>query len=112
MCENHSTNQKPENGKNLAECDQKLSGLLGSPTLGSSTKLELNPISGLYAHVQQPQKCDRQIDGLVHDCSNSIANALELPQSCTKPLKYDWMDEHTAGQGHSYVPSNIGGGGQ
>ena len=25
------------------------------------------------------------IDGLVPDCSNSIANALELLQSCTKP---------------------------
>ena len=24
------------------------------------------------------------IDGLVQDCSNSIANALELLQSCTK----------------------------
>ena len=24
-------------------------------------------------------------DGLVQNCSNSIANALELPQSCTKP---------------------------
>ena len=24
------------------------------------------------------------VDGLVHDCGNSIANALELPQSCTK----------------------------
>ena len=29
-----------------------------------------------------------QIDGLVQDCSNSIANALELLQSCTKPSKY------------------------
>ena len=28
-------------------------------------------------------KCD--IDGLVQDCSNSNANALELLQSCTKP---------------------------
>ena len=28
------------------------------------------------------------IDGLVHDCSNSIANALELLQSCTKQLQY------------------------
>ena len=28
------------------------------------------------------------IDGLVQDCSNSIANALELLQSCTKPLIY------------------------
>ena len=26
------------------------------------------------------------IDGLVQDCSNSSANALELLQSCTKPL--------------------------
>ena len=26
-----------------------------------------------------------EIDGLVQDCSNSIANALELLQSCTKP---------------------------
>ena len=28
----------------------------------------------------------RHIDGLLQDCSNSIANALELLQSCTKPL--------------------------
>ena len=27
-------------------------------------------------------------DGLVQDCSNSIANSLELLQSCTKPSKY------------------------
>ena len=26
------------------------------------------------------------IDGLEQDCSNSISNALELLQSCTKPL--------------------------
>ena len=29
-----------------------------------------------------------QVDGLVQDCSNSIANALELLQSCTKPSKW------------------------
>ena len=29
-----------------------------------------------------------EIDGLVQDCSNSIANALELLQSCTKPWKW------------------------
>ena len=29
---------------------------------------------------------DAYIDGLVQNCSNSIANALELLQSCTKPL--------------------------
>ena len=28
------------------------------------------------------------IEGLVQDCSNSIANALELQQSCTKPSIY------------------------
>ena len=28
------------------------------------------------------------IDGLVQDCSNSTANALELMQSCTKPSIY------------------------
>ena len=28
------------------------------------------------------------IDDLVQDCSSSIANALELLQSCTKPWKY------------------------
>ena len=28
------------------------------------------------------------IDGLVQDCSNAIANALELPQSCSKPPIY------------------------
>ena len=31
------------------------------------------------------------IDGLMQDCSNSIANAMELLQSCTKPLKYSWF---------------------
>ena len=31
----------------------------------------------------------KYIDGLVQDCSNSIANALELLQSCTKPLIYN-----------------------
>ena len=32
--------------------------------------------------------CNDKIDGLVQDCSNSIANALELLQSCTKPSKW------------------------
>ena len=30
-------------------------------------------------------KAQLYIDGLVQDCSNSTANALELLQSCTKP---------------------------
>ena len=32
--------------------------------------------------------CMHYINGLVQDCSNSLANALELLQSCTKPLTY------------------------
>ena len=32
-----------------------------------------------------------KIDGLVQDCSNSIANALELLQSCTEPWKCLYM---------------------
>ena len=32
-----------------------------------------------------------EVDGLVQDCSNSIANALELLQSCTKPSKWHSM---------------------
>ena len=37
---------------------------------------------------------DNQIDGLVLDCSNSIATALELLQSCTKPLKWYTVIRH------------------
>ena len=35
--------------------------------------------------VEIRQSYDHHIDGLVQDCSNSIANALELLQSCTNP---------------------------
>ena len=44
--------------------------------------------------------CVYNINGLVQDCSNSIANAMELLQACTKPSK--------RGHGrfaHSYVQS-------
>ena len=34
---------------------------------------------------------NHNIDGLVQDCSNSIANALEFLQSCTKPSIYSDM---------------------
>ena len=37
------------------------------------------------------------MDGLVHDCSNSIANTLQLMQSCTKAsilLLSIWMPYH------------------
>ena len=34
------------------------------------------------------------IDGLVQDCNNSIANALELLQSCPKPSIYESMTDN------------------
>ena len=38
---------------------------------------------------------DAYLDGLVQDCSNSIANALDLLQSCTKPSIYaGWLGHH------------------
>ena len=43
-----------------------------------------------FQHVDQGN-----IDGLVQDCSNSIVDALELRQSCTKPLIYPyWNLQH------------------
>ena len=38
----------------------------------------------VYHHVVTKPMCITYIDGLVQDCSNSIADALELLQSCTK----------------------------
>ena len=40
---------------------------------------------GKYNIVLSHHCCEKCIDDLVQDCSNSIANALELLQSCTKP---------------------------
>ena len=47
------------------------------------------------------------VDGLVQDCDNSSALAMELPQSCTKPSMYcyqkpiltSWDDKYTNGRG-------------
>ena len=48
-----------------------------------------------------------QSDGLVHDCSNSIAKALELLQSCTKPLK--WSKVTTLHYDTSLLAASISG---
>ena len=37
------------------------------------------------------------IDGLMQDCSNSIANTLELLQSCTKPWIYPYICDAQTG---------------
>ena len=46
----------------------------------------------IYTQMQHPTgkyvKWQVHVDGLVEDCSISIANALEIMQSCTKPSLY------------------------
>ena len=43
------------------------------------------------------------IDGLLQDCSNSIANALELLQSCTKPsILWTYLATHYENQYQQY----------
>ena len=57
----------------------------------SSTEAVYQSISKLVQLFSQSniisklQYFNLHIDGLVRDCSNSVANALGLPQSCTKP---------------------------
>ena len=51
--------------------------------------------------------CQQDIDGLVQDCSNSIANALELLQSCTKPLIYT-CNKHLCSISVPDAPRNFG----
>ena len=52
----------------------------------------------IAADVLRP-KAPKHIDCLVQDCSNSIADALELLQSCTKPLIYcTQMDAYDTNQ--------------
>ena len=46
--------------------------------------------------LAQLQRDWGDIDGLVQDCSNYIANALELLQSCTKPSIYQLVSRLTS----------------
>ena len=41
----------------------------------------------MLGHKYVQSAVQDQHDGLVQDCSNSIANALELLQFCTKPTR-------------------------
>ena len=57
----------------------------------SNTMLHINYILKLlFIHTTQTFTCflslSRHINGWMQDCSNSTANALELLQSCAKPL--------------------------
>ena len=56
------------------------------------TSLDQNPRCHmpLLGYISMYNGLTPFIDGLVQDCSKSIANALELPQSCAKPSIY-WI---------------------
>ena len=62
-----------------------------------------------------PQTVDTKVhDGLVQDCRNSIANALELLQSCTKPSMYNfhnsfnnWYPEHLLSHARQGPPTYL-----
>ena len=60
-----------------------------------------------YAYVlyrfydKQSFPISRVDDYLAQDCGNSIANALELPQSCVKPSIYDMATRIPGGGGYS-----------
>ena len=61
--------------------------------------------------VASVAKRQSHIDALVQDCSNASALAMELLQSCTKPLIYQCY--HSAVQrrlpGHQMQPTNTKG---
>ena len=46
------------------------------------------PVMNMHKKVMNMHVTVPNTDGLVQDCSNSIANAMELLQSCTKPSIY------------------------
>ena len=48
-----------------------------------------------FKHMMDSFMVADHIDGLVQDCSNSIANALELLQSCSKPSIYQTTTKYT-----------------
>ena len=67
-----------------------------SPAIGRSSKSGIPVMQNFFLRTWR--KCISNavckmlaiyyFDGLVQDCSNSIANALEILQSCTKPYRF------------------------
>ena len=50
------------------------------------------------------QDSSMYIDGLLQECSNSIANALELLQSCNKPSIYASANRVSTTSGYDLAP--------
>ena len=49
----------------------------------------------MHMDIKSLRSCDEYTDGLLQDYSNSIANALELPLSCSQPSIYLFMYQRT-----------------
>ena len=72
-----------------------------------STEYESQPVIGKqFVDII----CLPYIDGFVQDCSNSIANALELLQSCTKPYMtlLIWKQHETLWYRDHNIPGKLG----
>ena len=71
----------------------KIINLILQPHLPGANELTIKPQQSKikpWAYFQEHN------DGLAQDCSNSIANALELPQSCAElSMLYSYCNNHT-----------------
>ena len=92
-------------GKHLARCHLKY--IAYSYVLQEVIQINFNPSLNLNILLLKKSLCNLcdsstitlynyeiHIDGLVQDRSNSIANALELLQVCTKPSIYVWLSHY------------------
>ena len=62
-------------------------GITSNPILWRDLAMCFNPVVYRLSIMWQLWKQVYYVNGLVEDCSNSIALAMELLQSCTKPLQ-------------------------
>ena len=62
--------------------------------------IKVNESDNKQEYLQQIAGNKHYFDGLAQDCGNSIANAIELPQSCAKPMIYASFI-HTCNSGHT-----------
>ena len=75
-------------------------GMARQPCVFSECQIGDKPVKPLPEQIMT-EICKFCIDGLVQDCSISIANALEILQSCTKPFIWHhrpqwvkWVSKH------------------
>ena len=63
-----------------------------TPASFTPTQAVTSPTTEWVLRISETRReIEDKVDDLVHDCSNSIANTMELLQSCTKPSKSSWF---------------------